>query len=223
MPRWRILTIALVLLALVLWALVFTLNLRPELGHEIPRAFGQPPDGLRLQAPLSRLPAWATSLELFVTLLLAGIASLFLFPRRVRNMRRLLGLGWRRLVVTTLLGIGFGLLLILFGIGAALARITFPFTILSALVLVVVSAWGFLAAAYSFGRLLLSRSGWAPHAPVLEMALGLLLLLPPARIPIVGGIFMTLYIGLGLGLAITTHFGSNQAWSLIPLMEDVNE
>src|SRR5512143_3150058 len=199
MARWRALTIALVVLALVLWAVVFTLNLRPELGHELLRPFAQPPDGLRLQAPLSRLPAWATSLELFVTLLLAGIASLFLFPLRVRTMRRLLGLGWRRLLVTTLLGIGFGLLLILFGIGAALARITFPFTILSALVLVLLSAWGFLAAAYALGRHLLSRTGWGLRSPVLDLALGLLLVVPLARIPIVGGIFMILYMGLGLG------------------------
>ena len=224
MARWRMITLVLVVLALVLWGLLFGLNLRPELGHELPGGFAQPPESLRLQAPLSRLPAWASSLELFVTLFLAGLASLFLFPLRVRNMAGLLALGWSRVIVTTVLGIGFGLLVILFGIGAALARITFPFTVVAALVLLLVSAWGFLAAAYALGRLLLSRTGWWDRpSPVVGLALGLLLLLPLARIPFVGGGVMILYIGLGMGLAITTHFGSNEPWSLIPLLEEVRE
>lgn len=223
MSRWRLVTIGLIALALILWGVLFSLNLRPELAHELPHGFAQPPAGFRLQSPLSGLPAWASSLELFITLLLAGVASLYLFPARVRNMSRALASGWSRLLVTVLLGIGFALLIILFGIGAALARITFPFTILAALALVFLAVWGFLAAAYTLGRLLISRAGWGPRSPILGLALGLLLLLPLGRIPFVGGIIMVAYIGLGLGLAITTHFGSGEPWSLIPLLEEVNE
>jgi hypothetical protein len=221
--RWRSVTIVLVVLALILWGVLLSLNLHPELAHALPRTFAEPPGALRLQAPLSRLPGWASSLELFVTLFLAGVASLFLFPVRVCNMSRVLAGGWSRVLVTILLGIGFGLLMIVFGIGAALARITFPFTILAALALVFLAVWGFLAAAYTLGRLLLVRAGWALRSPVLGLGLGLLLLLPLARIPVVGGIVMIVYIGLGLGLAITTRFGSSEPWSLIPLLEEVNE
>ncbi len=223
MARWRFITIALIVLAIILWGVLFSLNLRPELAHELPPGFAQPSGGLHLQSPLSRLPAWASSLELFVTLFLAGVASLFLSPGRVRKMSGVLASGWSRLLVTTLLGIGFGLLLIVFAIGAALARITFAFTLLAALVLVVLAVWGFLAAAYTLGRLLLVRAGWGARLPVQALGLGLLLLLPLARIPYAGGIVMIVYIGLGLGLAITTRFGSNEAWSLIPLLEEVNE
>ncbi len=223
MARWRVVTIALVALALILWGVLFSLNLRPEIAHEVPHGLVEPPAGVRLQAPLSHLPAWVSSLELFVTLLLAGIASLFLFPARVRSMARAAVSGWSRLLVTTLLGIGFGLLLIFFGISAALARITFPFTILAALALVFLAVWGFLATAYALGRLLFQRTGWGPRSPILDLSLGLLLLLPMARIPFVGGIVMTVYIGLGLGLAIATRFGSSEPWSLIPLLEEVNE
>lgn len=223
MARWRTLTLSLAGIALLLWAVLLVLNLRPELGHELPRGFAEPPGGPRLQLPLSRLPAWASSLELFVTLFLAGAASLYLFPRRVLNMARLLRQGWSRLLTTALLGIGFGLLLILFGIGAALARITFPFTILAALALALLAAWGFLAAAYALGRVLLVRAGWGGTSPVVALALGLLLLLPLARIPYAGGIVMLVYIGLGLGLAVTTHFGSNEPWSLNSLLEEVHE
>ncbi len=223
MSRWRSITIVLVALALILWGVLLSLNLRPEMAHELPRSFVEPPNGLRLQAPLSHLPAWASSIELFVTLFLAGVASLFLVPARVRNMSRSLAAGWSRVLLAILLGIGFGLLIIVFGIGAALARITFPFTILAALALVFLAVWGFLVAAYTLGRLLLSRAGWASGSPVLGLGLGLLLLLPLARIPVVGGVVMIVYIGLGLGLAITTRFGSSEPWSLIPLLEEVNE
>ncbi len=223
MARWRLVIIGLIALALISWGVLFALNLRPELAHEVPPGFGETPGGVRLQTPLSHLPGWASSLGLLVALFLAGIASLFLFPVQVRNMSNVLVSGWSRLAVTTLLGIGFGLLLIVFGISAALARITFPFTILAGLALVFLAAWGFLAAAYTLGRLLLSRAGWGRRSPILALGLGLLLLLPLARIPLVGGIVMVVYMGLGLGLAITTRFGSGEPWSLIPLLEEVNE
>ena len=223
MARWHLFTLVLIVAALLLWAVLLGFNLGPGLMRGLPAGLAQPPADMRLQAPLSRLPAWASSVELFITMFLAGVASLFLFPRRMRNMTRALGPGWSRLAATTLLGIGCGLLLVLFGIGAALARITFAFTVLAGMALVFVSAWGFLAAAYGLGRFLLLRAGWARRSPPLDLALGLLLLLPLIRIPLAGGVFMILYVGLGLGLAIATRFGSNESWSLIPLLEEVNE
>lgn len=220
MARWRVLTVILIVLALILWALVFILGLRPALGREVRMTFPAPPGTLRLQQPLSGLPAWVAPAELFVTLFLAGLANLLLFPVRIGNMLRTLELGWGRVLSMTLLGIGFGLLLVVFAVGAALARITFPFTILAAFLLVFLSVWGFLGAAYALGRRLLVKAGWARWSPVAALALGLLLLLPLIRIPIAGGIITAIYIGLGLGLVISTRFGSNQGWSLIPLLEE---
>lgn len=222
MARWRLITLVLVLLAVALWAVLFSLNLRPELGREVHMSI-PPAPSLRLQGPLSGLPGWVASVELFVTLFLAGVANFFLFPARLRNMVKTVGLGWGRLALTTLLGIGFGLLIIVFGFGAALARITFPFTILAALVLVFLSVWGFLAVAYAAGRLLLNRAGWGGLSPAVALALGLLLLLPLIRIPFAGGVVMIIYVGLGLGLVVATRFGSNQSWSLNPLLEEDKE
>ena len=51
-------------------------------------------------------------------------------------------------------------------------------------------------------------------------AQGLLLLLPQVRIPYVNGFFVVIYLGLGLGLAITTHFGSNEPWDFTSLLEE---
>ncbi len=222
MARWRVLTLVLMVLAVALWAALFAFNLRPQLGSEVLLGIS-PASSLHLQGPLSGLPRWVASVELFVTLFLAGVANFFLFPARLRNMVLTVGRGWARLALTTVLGIGFGLLIIVFGFGAALARITFPFTILAALVLVFLSVWGFLAVAYAVGRLLLAKAGWGGLSPALGLALGLLLLLPLIRIPFAGGVVMIVYVGLGLGLVVSTRFGSNQSWSLNPLLEEDTE
>jgi hypothetical protein len=221
MTRWRWIVIALVVLALVLWGALFILNLRPEYGQGVPRADFQLPPSIALQEPLSRLPVWVSSLGLLITLLLAGLANFYLFPVRVRNMRRALTLGWARLIQMVLLGFGFVLLLLGFGIGAVLARVTFPFTVISAVTAFFLSVWGYLCLVYACGRSLLRRTGWQASSPMLSLFLGLLLLLPLVRIPYVGGFFVIFYLSLGLGLVITTHFGSNEPWDLTPLLEEV--
>ena len=111
-------------------------------------------------------------------------------------------------------------LLLVFIIGAVLARVTFPFSIISAIAAFFLSIWGFLSLVYTCGRSLLIRTGWQGSSPTISLALGLLLLLPLVRIPYVGGFFVILYLSLGLGLVISTHFGSNEPWNLTPLLEE---
>ena len=53
-----------------------------------------------------------------------------------------------------------------------------------------------------------------------EYGLGVLLLQPLIRISYVGGFFVVIYLGLGLGLAITTHFGSSEPWDFTSLLEE---
>ena len=55
-----------------------------------------------------------------------------------------------------------------------------------------------------------------------EYGQGLLLLQPLIRIPYggVGGFFVVIYLGLGLGLAITTHFGSIEPWDYTSFLEE---
>ena len=169
--------------------------------------------------PLFGLPGWVSSLELFVTLFLVGAAGLYLVPLRVRNMARALR-PLPRVVPITLLGLGFVLLSVVFGLGAVLARITFPFMFLAGLAALIFSTWGYVVAAYALGRTLLRKAGWQGSSPLIGLALGLLLLLPLARIPFVGGLVTLIYAGLGLGLVIATRFGSNERWSLTPLLEE---
>jgi hypothetical protein len=223
MTRWRLIVVVLVMIALVLWGSLSILNLRPEYGQGLPRPDLQASNSNGLEEPLSRLPSWVSSLGLFVTLLLAGIANFYLFPTRVRNMRRALTLSWARLIQLVLLGFGFILLILGFGIGAALARVTFPFSIIAAVSTFFLSVWGYLSLVYACGRGLLNRTGWQMSSPSLSLILGLLLLLPLVRIPYVGIFFVVVYLSLGLGLVITTHFGSNEPWDLTPLLEEVRK
>jgi hypothetical protein len=220
MTRWRLIVILLIVIALVLWGLLFLLNLRPEYGQGTTRFNFQPPSSNNLGEPLSRLPAWVSSVGLLITLFLTGLANFYLFPKQVRNMSQVLTLGWARLIQMTLLGFGFVLLILGFGIGAVLARVTFPFTIVSAGAAFFLSVWGYLSLVYTCGRTLLMRSSWRSSSPVVSLALGLLLLLPLVRIPYVGGFFVIVYLSLGLGLVITTHFGSNEPWEITPLLEE---
>ncbi len=216
----RLTIIGLVVIALALWVVLFVLNLRPEYGQGTVRFDFQPPNPISLEGPLPRLPAWVSSLGLLITLFLAGLANFYLFQVRVRNMRQALTLGWARLVQLALIGIGFVLLILVFGIGAVLARATFPFSIISAVVTFFLSFWWFLSLSYVRGRSLLIRTGWQGPSPALSLALGLLLLMPLVRIPYIGGFFVILYLSLGLGLVITTHFGSNEPWTLTPSLEE---
>ena len=219
MTRWRLIVIALVVIALVLWGVLFVLNLRPDYGEGLARPEFQT-NSFSLAEPLSRLPAWVSSIGLFITLFLAGLANFYLFTSQVRNMRQALTLGWAHGIQLVLLGFGFALLILAFGIGALFARVTFPFSIIAAIITFFLSVWGYLSLVYAFGRGLLSRTGWQASSPVASLALGLLLLLPLIRIPYVGVFFVFVYLSLGLGLTITTHFGSNEPWDLTPLLEE---
>ncbi len=220
MSRWRWILVILLLVALGLWATLFTLNLRPELMQEPSRFALQfsNPEGLR--QPLSQLPGWAASVGLFITLFLAGWANFYIFPGRIRNMREALSLGWPRVVQMALLGFGFVLLVLVFAVGAVLARITFPLAILLTLAFFLFAVWGLLSVAYALGSDLLTRADWPGTSPVVSLGLGLLLLLPLTRIPFVGGLVLVVYLSLGIGLVITTRFGSDEPWNLKPLLEE---
>ncbi len=223
MMRWRLILLALVLLALILWGVLLSPNLRPELTGRGPHDVSPFSNPDSLQKSLSGLPAWIVSLELLVTLFIAGMANFYLFPRRVRNMQEALAMGPARILQMALLGFGFALLIIVFALGAALARVTFVFTLLAGLTLFFLSIWGYLSVAYSLGRSLLVRAGWQRSWPAAGLALGLLLLLPLVRIPRVGGLFVIIYVSIGFGLVISTHFGSNEPWNLTPLLEEDKE
>jgi hypothetical protein len=112
------------------------------------------------------------------------------------------------------------LLIVGFGIGAVLARIMYPFNILSMIGLFFLSVWVYLCIDNAPGRSLIIRAGWNGSSPAISLALGLLLLLPLIRIPYIGSLFALIYLSFDSGLVIATHFGSDEPWNLISLLEE---
>ena len=113
----------------------------------------------------------------------------------------------------------FILLMAAVAIGTAVTRITFPLVIITSLTVTVLSLWGYLALAYTLGRHLLMRADWIESSPLAAMFLGLLLLHPLVSLPLIGVIFIVLFVSIGLGVVITTRFGSAKPRDLNPLLE----
>jgi hypothetical protein len=219
MTRWRVLILVLTLLAILGLFLFVGQEWSDASFTGFPHGAGQSPLPSAVNDSLSELPTWVSSLATFVTLLLFGSANFYLFPARVRNLQAALTVSRTRSFHIILAGLAFGLLFVLTAISASLARATFPLTILTVLVLFVLAVWGYLALAYTLGRSLLHKADWLV-SPFGALALGLLLLHALIQIPFAGIVFALLSIGAGLGVVITTRFGSMQPWDLSLLLED---
>jgi hypothetical protein len=186
----------------------------------------QPPDTFEMMSTrhsvedtFSRLPGWLSSMATLMTLFLAGTVSLYLFPKRVKRMQTALTASWRHLFQIMLAGLAFNLLGLALVFAASLARLTFPITLLFGISLFFLSIWGYVTLAYSLGSALFSRAAWK-GSPLTALFLGLLLLQPLAHLPYLQVLAILALASTGLGVVITTRFGSNEAWSLNPLLEE---
>ena len=222
MTRWRYLIGLLILLALVGLFVSIGMNSRGSSPIGFPHGDAQNPFQSAVNDSLAELPIWVSSLATLVTFFLFGAANFYLFPARVRNLQAALTVSWMRSFHITLAGLAFGLLFVLAAISASLSRATFPLTVLTALVLFALALWGYLALAYTLGRSLLRKADWSA-SPFAALALGLLLLHALIHLPFAGIAFVILSIGTGLGVVITTRFGSMQPWDLNLLLEDKNK
>jgi len=222
MTRWRVLIVALILLAILSLFLFVGQAWRDSLSSGFRHDTGQSPLPSAVSDSLAELPIWLSPLATFATLLLFGVANFYLFPARVRNLQTALTVSWMRSFHITLAGLAFSLLFVLTAISASLSRATFPLTVLAALVVFVLVLWGYLALAYALGRSLLRKADGSA-SPLAALALGLLLLHALIHLPFAGIAFALLSIGAGLGVVITTRFGSMQPWDLNLLLEDKKE
>jgi hypothetical protein len=216
MTRWRSLIVILVLLAVIGLFVFSSMNWKSQwpasLSHGTSSSFP-------MDAALDELPGWLSSIATFLSLFVFGAANLYLFPARVRKMQAALTVSWKRTFHITLAGLAFGLLFFLTAMLASMARATFPLTVLSALSLFILALWGYLVLAYGLGRQLLQKADWR-ISPFLALALGLLLLHSLVHLPFAGFLFGALGIGAGLGIVITTRFGSMKPWDFNLLLEE---
>ena len=181
--------------------------------------FGRGP--LARFGPFGRhLAGWrglASALGAYCFLYLAGLLTLLVLPRRLSVVRDAFGRSghsWLRLF-----GIG-ALALVLLVLLVALGLFTFalfPLTIvlISALTL---AAWaGVVGLALALGRGLRRAAGLVSAAPMLDFALGLLLVFALGRIPFAGWFIVLLIGAVALGAVVTTRLGTGGDWSLAEL------
>lgn len=223
MSRWRILNLILILMA-VASLFVFAGRSWGPVGNEADGWHPASQDSAAsvMEKTFADLPGWVASIAMFASLFMFGAANLFLFPARVRNMQAELTVSWRRTFHIMLAGLAFGLAAILTAMAASLSRATFPLTLFLGFSLFLLCLWGYLSLVYSLGHLLLQKADW-PISPFAALALGLLLLHSLSHLPFAGFVFALLGAGVGLGVVITTRFGSMQPWDLNLLLEERKE
>ncbi|UCF60516.1 MAG: hypothetical protein JSV37_12230 [Anaerolineaceae bacterium] len=225
MNRWRILIVALVILALlsmVLSALFFDIawwrQSLASIGAE--RA---PHKAWRL-ALLQDVGVRANFASLFanlVTMYLFGVLILYLAPDRVRHMSQESSTGWQRVFKFFAVGV---LVIVLMGAVSILSLLTvqtMPLPIILGVVFLLSALGGMVTLAYQLGKTMLARAEWSGRSPLLSLALGTLILFALTNVPYLGGFFLIIVLLTGAGMSIATRFGSGKPWNLLPLMEDV--
>lgn len=153
---------------------------------------------------------------------LLGVVLLFLIPHRVRWMADALRPGGRRLARIFLIGLIAAVLMAAIGLLAAISVQMFPLPFLLLGLLFVAALGGVAAIEFELGRGLLSRAGWYGDRPLLALAYGTLLTFALTNLPLVGWLALAGLWLTGAGVAVATRFGSGQAWTLRPLVEEGN-
>jgi hypothetical protein len=201
-------------LALLIAAVLFDWNPWPAgaTGMTWPR---QRIQAAHLQTP----PAAVTLLGALFTIFTSGLILLFVFPARLAVMARSFHRPLARLARLALLGLLAALLTSVAALSASLTMITFALTLFLGIVLSLSILFGSVALAYRLGRFLLDRAA-IPASPIWMLLVGEVLLFALVNLPAIGTLAFVFIAALGLGAAISTHFGSGRPWSLITLTEE---
>lgn len=165
------------------------------------------------------IPPLVSGFSALATIFLLSVIVLFLLPKQVAVMSATLRhpvSGTFRLI---LLGILSAVFVGAIAIGSAFTFITFPLTIVLGLSLLIGSFFGTVSIYYTVGERLFRWANWNDVSPLYRLLLGVVVLHPLVYIPILGDILKIVYASLGLGIIITTRFGTGELWSLRPLME----
>ena len=159
----------------------------------------------------------ASALGAYCFLYLAGLLTLLALPGRLRVVRAAFGRaprGWLRLFGIGALAAVLLLLLVALGL-FTFALFPLPLVLVTVLIL---AAWaGVVALALALGGGLRRRAGLAAAAPMLDFAVGLLVVFALGRIPFAGWVFVTLIGALALGAVVSTRLGAGGVWSLAEL------
>lgn len=225
MNQWRIVIVALVVLALlsmVLSALFFDIAWWRRSLASI--GTGRAPHKAWRLARLQDVGVranFASVIANLVTQFLFGVLILYLAPDRVRHMAQESSTGWRRVLRFFAVGVLIVVFLGAVGLLSLLTVQTMPLPIILGVVFLLSALGGMVTLAYQLGKALLNRAEWSGRSPLLSLALGTLILFALTNVPYLGGVLLIFILLTGAGLSITTRFGSGKLWNLLPLMEDV--
>lgn len=156
----------------------------------------------------------ATAAASYVFLYLAGLLALLAFPRPARVVRDAFRRGpreWLRLFGIGALSGAALLLLVALGL---LSSTAFPVPFLLAAIALLVVWEGVLGLALALGRKIAGWAGLARTSPLVDLALGALVMLTLWRIPLAGWVIGVLAGTLALGGALATRLGAGGGWSL---------
>ena len=191
----------------------------PTTANPGPGRFGRPDDPLGpgglaiLGVRRESLNGFASRLASLVTLLFAGLITLYLIPRRLGHIAVALRGGWNSRVRLFALGLVTALLLAAFGILAVITLVGTPIW-LGVLSLGYFGALvGLAAISLPLGRWLTYRAGLSEQTPPVDLLLGLLIIFILSELPLVGGLALLAAALLGLGAVLQTRGGSSQPWT----------
>ena len=189
------------------------MRLRP-LG--LPRDFGPWP--LDRVGPFGRhvpgLHGIVSALASYCFLYLASVLALFAFPRQLRVARDALGRGFREGLRFLGAGVLTALAIIALTALGAFAFVSFPVSLLLLSALLLAFWAGMVALSLALGRNVNRWLGLAKSSPILDLAIGTLVVFTLGRIPIAGWVVVALLGAVSLGVVVATRFGTGRPWSL---------
>jgi MFS family permease len=220
MNQWRLIILLLVAASLILIAAASWFAWEPWNSFSVMSERWQGGPSNMRHTWADNPPNFLVSIAAFFTMYFCGILVLFTLPSQIRCMKKELCETPVQLVRITLLGMLTIILVGIIGVTSAITVGTFPLTIILGTILFLSSFVGFVALAFTLGHNLLQRGKWLNLSPFFALLLGLLILYALNVIPILGILVKALLASIGVGLIITTRFGSGQPWNISPLMED---
>lgn len=156
-------------------------------------------------------------------LLAAGSLTAYLAPSRLHMVQQALHVSWRNLALLGIVGLlGYGMSLLLMFILVTLV-VGIPFAVLLLLVLAVATVFGFIGVSLALGRWLRDRLDLPASSPLIELALGIVLIFPLGLLPFIGWPVVLLVAALGFGAFLVTKGGTGEPWSVVSLQERTND
>ena len=220
--RAALLLILLVLISLAIILLSsfatgpLTVGFLPLRPGGLPREFGPWP--FDRVGPFGRhipgLRGIVSALASYCFLFLASALALYAFPRQLRVARDALGGGFREGLRFIGTGVLSALAIAALTALGAFAFVSFPISILLASVLLLAFWAGMVAISLALGRNVNRWVGLAHSSPLLDLAIGTLIVFTLGRIPIAGWVVVAILGAVSLGVIVATRFGTGGPWSL---------